>query len=46
MKEYDGFFILYYLITNILPSEKLPEILLNGSKVLVIKLVQLQLKIR
>ncbi len=38
------FFILNYLVSNIIPSEKLPEILLNGSKVLVIKFGSITIK--
>jgi hypothetical protein len=44
MKSYDGFFILNYLVSNILPSEKMPEILVTGSKVLVIKFGEITIK--
>ena len=37
MKSYDGFFIMRFIINNLLPTDNLPEILLNGSKLLVIK---------
>ena len=37
MKRYDGFFLMSYIINNLLPTDKLPEVLLNGSKLLVIK---------
>ena len=37
MKSYDGFFLMSYIINNLLPTDNLPEILLNGSKLLVIK---------
>ena len=37
MKSYDGYFIINYIVGNYLPGEKLPEILLNGSKILLIK---------
>jgi hypothetical protein len=37
MKSYDGYFLLQYIVKNVLPKEKLPEILLNGSKILVLK---------
>jgi hypothetical protein len=36
MKSYDGFFIMNFIIKNLLPTDILPEILLNGSKLLVI----------
>ena len=37
MKSYDGFFILNYIVSNVKPGEKLPEVLINGGKFLLIK---------
>jgi hypothetical protein len=34
MKAYDGYFILQYLVENILPNEKLPSICMDGAKIL------------
>jgi len=34
MKSHDGFFIMEYIIKNLLPTDNVPEILLNGSKLL------------
>ena len=31
MKSYDGYFILNYIVSNFLPGDRLPEVLLNGS---------------
>jgi hypothetical protein len=36
MKSYDGSFLTELIIKNILPTDNVPEILLNGSKLLVI----------
>ena len=44
MKSYDGYFILNYIVSNIIPSEKLPEVLLNGSKILLIKFGNITIK--
>ena len=44
MKSYDGYFILNYIVSNILPSEKLPEVLLNGGKILSIKFGNITIK--
>ena len=44
MKSYDGYFILNYIISNILPNEKLPEVLLSGSKILLIKFGKIIIK--
>jgi hypothetical protein len=35
MKSYDGFFLMEFIIKNILPTDNVPEILLNGGKLLV-----------
>ena len=37
MKSYDGFFLMSYIINNLIPTDKFPEVLLNGSKLLIIK---------
>ena len=44
MKSYDGYFILNYIVQNILPGEKLPEVLLTGSKILVIRFSKVIIK--
>ena len=36
MKSYDGYFILNYIVSNVKPGEKVPEVLLNGGKILFI----------
>lgn len=36
MKNYDGFFIMNYLVQNLLPTEKPPQCVLSGCKLLVI----------
>ncbi len=41
---YDGYFILNYIVSNVLPSEKLPQIVLNGSKILVIHFANVTIK--
>ena len=44
MKSYDGYFILNYIVQNILPGEKLPEVLLTGSKILEIRFSKVIIK--
>jgi len=44
MKSYDGFFVMEYMIKNLLPPDNVPEILLNGSKLLVIKFLGIKIK--
>jgi hypothetical protein len=44
MKSYDGFFVMDYIIKNLLPTDNVPEILLNGSKLLVIKFQGIKIK--
>ena len=44
MKSYDGYFIINYIVSNILPNERLPEILLTGSKILLIKFCKVTIK--
>ena len=44
MKSYDGYFILNYIVSNFLPAHRLPEVLLNGSKVLLIKFSNVTIK--
>jgi hypothetical protein len=36
MKAYDGYFLLQYLVENILPHQQLPQIVMNGAKILCI----------
>ena len=43
MKSYDGFFLMEFIIKNILPTDNVPEILLNGSKLLVIKFMGIKI---
>jgi hypothetical protein len=43
MKAYDGYFVLQNIVKNIRPGDKPPEILLSGSKVLVIKFAQVKI---
>ncbi len=43
MKSYDGFFIMNFIIKNLLPTDILPDILLNGSKLLVIKFMGIKI---
>jgi hypothetical protein len=43
MKSYDGFFLMDYIIKNLLPTDNPPEILLNGSKLLVIKFMSIKI---
>ena len=43
MKGYDGFFIMDFIIKNLLPTDNVPEILLNGSKLLVIKFMSVKI---
>ena len=44
MRSYDGYFIMNYIVSNILPNEKLPEIVLNGGKILVINFANVTIK--
>ena len=44
MKAYDGYFIMNYIVNNIKPNERLPEIVLNGSKILVINFANVTIK--
>ena len=44
MRSYDGYFIMNYIVSNVLPNEKLPEIVLNGSKILVIRFANITIK--
>jgi hypothetical protein len=44
MKSYDGYFIMNYILSNIKPNERLPEIVLNGSKILVINFSKVTIK--
>lgn len=44
MKSYDGYFIINYIVSNLIPSEKLPEVLLSGSKILVIRFAHVTVK--
>ena len=44
MKSYDGYFILNYIVSNLLPNERLPEVLLTGGKILVIKFSKVTIK--
>lgn len=37
LKGYDSYFLMQYIIKSLKPNEKLPEIILSGSKVLVIQ---------
>jgi hypothetical protein len=43
MKSYDGFFLKEFKIKNKLPTDNVPEILLNGSKLLVIKFMGIKI---
>ena len=43
MKAYDGYFIMNYIINNFTPTDKPPECLLNGSKLLVIKFLNIKI---
>ena len=43
MKSYDGFFLMDYIIKNLLPTDNPPEILLNGSKLLIIKFMSIKI---
>lgn len=44
MRSYDGYFIMNYIVSNVLPNEKLPEFVLNGSKILVINFASVTIK--
>ena len=44
MKSYDGYFILNYFVSNFLPGDRLPEVLLNGSKIVLIKFSNVTIK--
>jgi hypothetical protein len=44
MRSYDGYFIMNYIVSNVLPGEKLPEIVLNGRKILVIHFANVTIK--
>jgi hypothetical protein len=43
MKSYDGYFIMQYIVKHILPGETLPECLMTGNKLLVIKFRDLKI---
>jgi hypothetical protein len=44
MRSYDGYFIMNFIVSNVLPGEKLPEIVLHGSKILVIYFANVTIK--
>ncbi len=46
MKSYDGYFFLNYIviISNMRPTEKVPDVLLNDGKILLIKLDNITIK--
>ena len=43
MKAYDGYFIMEWIVNNINPNEVPPEIVLSGSKLLVIEFAKLKI---
>ena len=43
MKAYDGYFLMQYIVENMAPNDKLPEIVLQGSKLLVIQFRQVKI---
>ena len=43
MKSYDGYLIMNYIVNNFLPTDSIPEILMNGGKLLVIKFMNVKI---